>query len=363
MKNFKAITCFVFSVLLAVACTSESADAKKRKSLTPAKFDLPYNNTSIQRGKELPVEISIADPSAIKHLKVFTRDSVYFDGSIDKKELHFIVPTTNWRLGTKQISIEAETNEGKVRKDNRLIRVLSDIYPKELEATVVESFPHDKSSYTQGLEFYNGVLYEGTGGMGKTGGESRIAEVDYKTGEILRRKILDPTYFGEGITVFDGKIYQLTWQQNKCFVYDLETFTLADEYTYPGEGWGLTNNGEHLIMSDGTERLYFRDPNTFGLLRTIEVYSNSGPIKMLNELEYINGKIFANIYQTTNIAVIDPYSGAVEAIIDLSLIALEYRQGGEVLNGIAYDAQTDRLFVTGKNWPYLLHIEIEDLEI
>jgi glutamine cyclotransferase len=351
---------FIFLiVLLFFGCESESGLDKKRKSLTPAKFDLPYNNTNLQRGKDLPVEISIHDPSEIESMKVFSRDSVYYNGPINNKSLKFIIPTTRWSLGTKQLSLEVKTNEGKTRKDNRLIRVLSDIYPDEYVANVVTLFPHNTSSYTQGLEFYEGALYEGTGGMGRTGGESRISKVDYKTGEILKKKILDDAYFGEGITVFDDKIYQLTWQQNKCFVYDINTFTYSNEYSYTGEGWGMTNDGKNLIMSDGTERLYFRDPNTFGLIRTIEVYSNSGPVKMLNELEYINGKIYANIYQTTNIAIIDPKSGAVEGLIDLSLIALEFREDGEVLNGIAYEKESDRLFVTGKNWPYLLHIELE----
>lgn len=357
---FRYFILFLSFGLIFTACESESGLEKKRKSLTPVKFDLPYNNTSLQRGKDLPVEIKIEEPSEVTHLKVFSKDSVYFDGEINNKELNFIIPTSNWQLGTKQLSIEAKTKEGKVRKDNRLIRVLSDIYPKDFTANVVESFPHSTSSYTQGLEFYNGVLYEGTGGMGRTGGESRISKVDYMTGEILKKKILDDAYFGEGITVFNDRIYQLTWQQNKCFVYDINTFTLVDEFSYTGEGWGMTNDGTHLIMSDGTERLYFRDPSTFGLVKTIEVYSNSGPVQQLNELEYINGKIYANIYQTTNIAIIDPYSGAVEGIIDLSLIALKYREGGEVLNGIAYEKESDRIFVTGKNWPYLLHITIEE---
>jgi glutamine cyclotransferase len=349
---------FVFMLSLIVSCNSENGLERKKRSLTPAKFDLPYNNTNLQRGKDLPVEITIDDPSEITHLKVFSKDSVYFDGKYDSKELDFIIPTSNWSLGTKQLSIEAKTVEGKIRKANRIVRVLSDVYPEELSAEVVNSYPHSKTSYTQGLEFFEGQLYEGTGGMGRTGGESRISLVDYKTGEILNKKVLDDTYFGEGITVFNQRIYQLTWQQNKCFVYDLEDFSLVNEFAYTGEGWGMTNNGKSLIMSDGTERLYFRNPKTFALEKTIEVYSNSGPIQQLNELEFIDGKIFANVYQTDNIVVIEPSTGAVESIIDLSLIALEYRKGGEVLNGIAYNKETKEIFVTGKNWPNLLEIDI-----
>lgn len=344
-----------FLVICLFACTSD--DSSSERSPILAKFILPYNNTSFQKGKDLPVEIEFESVEDLESVKLFTRDTIYFEGSPQKKKLDFQLRTTNWRLGTKQISLEVVPKSGKKRTLKRMVRVLSDIYPADYTAEVIEVFPHKKSSYTQGLEFDNGNLYEGTGGMGSRGGESRISKVDYKTGEILKRKRLDDEYFGEGITIFGDKIYQLTWQQNVCFVYDKNTFEKINEFSYSGEGWGLCNNGTHLIMSDGTERLYFRDPSNFALLKTIEVYSNSGPMKMLNELEYINGKIYANIYQTNNIAVIDPQSGAVEKLIDLSLIALEYREDGDVLNGIAYHEETERIFVTGKNWPSLLHVE------
>ena len=197
--------------------------------------------------------------------------------------------------------------------------------------------------------------------MGMTGGQSILAQVDYKTGEHLKKITLDPEYFGEGITIFEDKVYQLTWQQNKCFVYDKNTLEKVKEFNYSGEGWGLCNDGNHLIQSDGTERLYFRNPSSFAIEKTIEVYSNNGPVKYLNELEYINGKIFANVYQSNNIVIINPTSGIVEGIIDASMVALTYRKGGEVLNGIAYQKSTDRIFITGKNWPNLIVVELVEI--
>lgn len=339
---------------------SSCTDSEKESTTTlqPAKFVLPYNNTKFQRGKELPIEITIPEWKEVSSLKVFFKDTILFDGTPKKSALNFLVATDRWSLGSKQLSLEVKLNDGTKRKDRRIVRVLSDIYPTDYEAEVVAVYPHSTSSYTQGLEFDNGTLYEGTGGMGATGGMSMIARVDFKTGEILQKVTLDDKDFGEGITILGDRLYQLTWQQNKCFVYDKNTFELLETFQFSGEGWGLCNDGEYLIMSDGSERLYFRDPNTFALKNTIEVYSNAGRMRMLNELEYIDGKIYANIYQSDNIAIINPQSGAVEGLIDASLITLDYRKGGEVLNGIAYQKEQDRLFITGKNWPSLIEIKV-----
>ena len=355
VKNIKYGFYVILFTFFIAGCSEEEP---KSKGLLPAKFVLPYNNTSIQKGKTLPIEVLVDDFSTVENLKIYTSDTVVFDGKPTKKNYSYILPTKTWNLGTTQVSLEAKLNDGSKRKDNRVVRVLSDIFPTDYLAEVINAFPHSTSSYTQGLEFDNGTLYEGTGGMGATGGTSFIAKVNYKTGEITQKFTLESKYFGEGISIIGDKLYQLTWQQNICFVYDKNSFEKIEEFSYSGEGWGLCNDGNFLIMSDGTERLYFRDPNTFGLKKTLEVYSNSGPVRKLNELEYINGKIYANVYQSNNIMIIDPKSGAVEGIIDASLITLEYRGKGEVLNGIAYQNTTDRLFITGKNWPNLLEISV-----
>jgi glutamine cyclotransferase len=167
---------------------------------------------------------------------------------------------------------------------------------------------------------------------------------------------LDATYFGEGITIFGNAIYQLTWQEQKCFIYNKESLQLEREVSYVGEGWGLCNDGKLLIMSNGTERLTFRNPKTFAVERTIEVYTHQGPVTNLNELEYADGLIYANVWMTNKVAVIDPMSGKVLAEIDATDLVLEGKQSGDVLNGIAYNPTTKKWYMTGKNWPKLFEV-------
>lgn len=341
--------------LFLIGCKEDKGDVDRTRNTPVAKFELPFNHATAQRGKTFRVEVLVNDIAKVKSLKVFIKDSIIFEGKPSKKEYLFEINTKNWSVGTNQISLEATTVDKKVKRDNRIVKILADIYPKEYSAEVINIYPHQTSSYTQGLEFDNNQLYEGTGSQGNTG-TSMVAKVNYKTGAIQERQQLDQKYFGEGITILKDQLFQLTWQENTCFVYDKNSLEKVKEFSYNGEGWGLCNDGEFLIMSDGSERLSFRDPSNFGLKKVIEVYSNEGPIKALNELEYINGKIFANVYQTDYIVVINPNSGVVEKRIDASLVALDHRKSGEVLNGIAYNSENKQLFITGKNWPSLLEI-------
>jgi len=221
---------------------------------------------------------------------------------------------------------------------------------------VVASYPHDTSAFTQGLLFEDGVLYESTGRHGR----SSLRKVDLKTGEVLKVRNLDNTYFGEGAAIAGDKIVQVTWRSQKGLVYDKNTFDLLQTFTYPGEGWGLTYDGRNLIMSDGTAVLRYLDAATFRETGTLEVYDESGPVAKLNELEYVDGEIFANIWGSDRVARINPETGRVKGWIDLSgLLPEKDRKGGEdVLNGIAYDPGSKRLFVTGKLWPKLYEIRI-----
>ena len=223
---------------------------------------------------------------------------------------------------------------------------------------VVNIYPHDKYAFTEGLVFENGVLYESTGLYG----QSTLRRVELETGKILQSYALPNQFFGEGITIFGDKIIQLTWQSNKGFVYDKDSFDLLREFSYPTEGWGITYDGSRLIMSDGTATLYFLNPETFERVGQVDVY-DTGPVTRLNELEYIQGEIYANIWMEQKIAVINPQTGQVRAWIDLSGIQdLENQDTSNVLNGIAYDAEEDRLFVTGKRWPQLFEIKLIPLE-
>jgi glutamine cyclotransferase len=220
---------------------------------------------------------------------------------------------------------------------------------------VVKEYPHDPRAFTQGLVF-SGVLFEGTGLRGR----SSVREVDLTSGRVKEIRRLAPSYFGEGITVLNGKIIQLTWQSRIGFVYDEHTFKLLRTFTYPTEGWGLTHDSEHLIMSDGSDTLYFLDPSSYTCVRQVRVQDAAGPVRKLNELEYIKGKVYANVWQTDRIVVIDPDSGRVDAWVDLKglLQPKDRRRPVDVLNGIAYDPETERIWVTGKLWPKLFEIEL-----
>jgi glutamine cyclotransferase len=222
--------------------------------------------------------------------------------------------------------------------------------------TVLNTYPHDPEAFTQGLIWKGGLLYEGTGLRGR----SSLRKVELETGEIVQLYELPPQYFGEGITIFGDRIYQLTWQSRIGFVYDKDSFELLGEFQYSTEGWGITHDGERLIMSDGSATLHFLDPETLEEIGQVQVYDDSGPVIRLNELEYVEGEVYANIWQTDRVARIDPGTGRVTGWIDLSglLGPEDYSPPVDVLNGIAYDAATDRLFVTGKLWPKLFEIAI-----
>ena len=222
---------------------------------------------------------------------------------------------------------------------------------------IVGVYPHDSDAYTQGLVFDGGYLYESTG----LKGHSSVRKVDLLTGDAIVRHNLAPTYFGEGIAILDGRLLQLTWRSNRGFVYDLDELRPLATFDYPTEGWGLTHDGERLIMSDGTARLYFLDPGTFETVDSISVTDGAAPLDKLNELEYIDGLVYANVFQTARVAVIDPVTGLLVDSLDLSQLVEAERaltQSAGVLNGIAYDPDQQRLFVTGKNWRRLYAIRL-----
>ncbi len=222
--------------------------------------------------------------------------------------------------------------------------------------TVVKTYPHDPTAFTQGLQYVNGIFYEGTG----LNGQSSIRKVKIETGEVLQRKALGAEHFGEGITLFNSTLYQLTWQSGLAFAYDGSTFAPRRSFSYRGEGWGLTHDGTNLIMSDGSDELRILDPTTFKEQRRVKVTAVGKPVPQLNELEYVKGEIFANVWQTDYVARIDPKTGIVGGWIDLrGLLSPRERATTDVLNGIAYDAAADRLFVTGKLWPKLFEIVLK----
>ena len=215
---------------------------------------------------------------------------------------------------------------------------------------VTKAYPHDEEAFTQGLVFEGGYLYEGTGIQGA----STLRKVNLETGGVLQIQRLPKQFFGEGITIYENRIIQLTWQSGVGFVYDKESFSLLQKFQYPTEGWGITHDGKHLIMSDGTATLYFLDPETFTRTGQVTVRDIQGPVNGLNELEYIRGEIYANVWKKNLIARISPHTGTVMGWIDLGGLC----KWNGVLNGIAYDREHGRLFVTGKRWPYIYEIKL-----
>ena len=222
---------------------------------------------------------------------------------------------------------------------------------------VVHAYPHDTGAFTQGLIFVDGKLYEGTGQEGR----SSLREVDLQSGRVLKKVDVPEPFFAEGITLLHGKIYQLTWQHQIGFIYNAQTLQKSGEFNSPGEGWGITNDGNSLIISDGSNRLRFLDPDSFRVTKTIAVTDGQTPINELNELEYVNGEIYANIWHDQRIVTIDPQNGRVTGWIDLSGLLQPGAVTDEeaVLNGIAYDQASNRLFVTGKLWPQLFEIKVK----
>ena len=240
------------------------------------------------------------------------------------------------------------------------VELVSNIDPKLLKYKVVNSYPHDKKSFTEGLEFHNDTLYESTGQEGN----SYLRKYDYKTGKIYKQIDLDKKYFGEGITFINGKLFQLTWQNKTGFIYNANTLKLEKTFSYDKdiEGWGMTNDGKYIYQTDKTEKIWKMDPATQKMVDYVNVYSGTSKIKAINELEWINGKIYTNVWFKDAIAVVNPISGAVEGILDMSGLRkfMTDITKDDVLNGIAYNPKTKTIFVTGKNWSKMFEITVSE---
>lgn len=222
---------------------------------------------------------------------------------------------------------------------------------------IVNTYPHDAGAFTQGFVFFDGFLYEGTGRYG----QSSVRKISLEDGQILEYEELSKDFFGEGIAILKDKLFQLTWREERGFIYDLASLEVIGSFPYKSEGWGLTTDGQNLIMSDGSDMITYLDPDSFQVIKSFRVVGREGPVKLLNELEYVDGQIYANIWMSTQIVQIDVHTGKVLGWIDLSeLCALEQSQnpGADVLNGIAYDQENGRLFITGKLWQNVYEIRL-----
>lgn len=264
--------------------------------------------------------------------------------------------TSNESPGKKSLSITAYLNNGEVERRGHSITLLSDIEPVKYTYRVTNTFVHDPDAFTQGLLIDDNKLYESTGEKG----QSTLRQVDLQSGKVLKSIDISSQYFGEGIGLINDEIFMLSWKERTGFVFDKNSFEQKRQFSYPTEGWGMTSNGEELIMSDGTFIIRFMDPESFTEIRNIKVYDQNGPVDYLNELEYINGDLFAVRWQTEQVYIIDPATGKVKGILDLEGIFdySLYDRRIDVLNGIAYNKNKDRYYITGKWWPKLFEIQL-----
>ncbi len=354
------------AALLAGACSNRAGNAVKSSTETRAKkqepaaslirMKSPAENAKHKLNDQIKISL---DPDTDAGIPDSVK--VFFDGK--QVAVLFSAPweyTVSGDLtgmtGRKPVRAVAYTSDLN-QSVTRFVIIYSDSAPKRLGYRLVNTYPHDPGAFTQGLFFHEGLLYEGTG---QESGSS-LRTVELKTGKVIRQVNLDASLFGEGISLYNDRIFQLTWQNKVGFVYNLSDFRLINKVYYQGEGWGLTTIDDRIVRSDGTNILYFHEPEMFDAVARLEVYDHEKKVDQLNELEYINGEIWANIWMTDLIARIDPKSGKVNSYIDLSRLFPESKRqkvNADVLNGIAWDQKGGRIFVTGKRWPNLYEIEV-----
>lgn len=269
-----------------------------------------------------------------------------------------VVISRQAKPGWQQLVVKGKKKDNTGFNDTLRVELLSDVVPREIGYTKVSTYPHLKTSFTEGLEFHKNELYESTGENGK----SQLLKLDLKTGTAIKSLNLDQKYFGEGVTIVQDKIYQLTWQSGVCFRYNMD-FTLEKTFTYYFQGWGLTHKDSTLMMSDGSNKIHFYN-SEFEKIGDLQVYDNNGPVTKLNELEYVNGFIYANIFESTRIVKIDALTGKVVGFLDMAkIVPADVDVSKDVLNGIAFNPADKLFYITGKNWPVMYSIKMKDTTI
>lgn len=347
MNNMNKIA--IFFLLLAgslmTACNSSKTQSQS------AEFKSPESGAVIEAGQPMSLELTLTNTEGIDSI-------VYF---LDEQRLASTKAGESYSLATDSLKMGNRLLTGRIYKAGAVQEVTASVllkpalaplkYSYRLEAT----FPHDTSSYTQGLEFHDGIFYESDGEYGS----STVRKVDPKTGKVLKSVDFPDDYFAEGLSLIGNRIILLTWQERRGFVLDKSSLEMISDFPYQNsrEGWGLCNDGKRLYKSDGTNMIYFLNPETYQEEGFIEVYDQNGPVDQLNELEFIDGKIFANIYQSRRVVIIDPKTGAVTGEIDFAGLTVS-NANADVLNGIAYDKATGRIWLTGKKWNKLFQIKL-----
>ncbi len=364
------ITLFVLILLTCTLSCSGKSDKNSDIKVMPVKLAneeaviklikivSPEENSGFKLNDHIDVILSLEDPKRVPDSVVISFNGILIT-TLKSEPWEYTIPSSNTlTTGRKSLKVVAYKGGRQQNSVTRFMIIYSDVVPKTLGYRVVKSYPHDIHAFTQGLVYDNGVIFESTGQETS----SSVREVEFETGKIIRQHNLDASLFGEGIALYKDRIYQVTYTSKVGFIYEKSTFRVINKIYYPTQGWGLTTIGDNIVMSDGTNVLYFYEPEMFTAVSRIEVYDNEIKVDSLNELEYINGEIWANIWLSDRIARIDPLSGKVIAYIDLKglLPKGERNQDTDVLNGIAYDKENNRLFVTGKRWPKLFEIKITE---
>jgi len=376
----KKIGAIVLAIVLVIAFVLPYIGKNQTDNENPIDFGFNSSSTylAVQKGTPFVFEANVGQN--IDRIELSLNGNLVkswnSEGEItwtDAQVLTLKIETESYKMGTYSIELRGFSSEDLVSNDERFLFVNAKNALQEQEFELLDTHPHNPDNFTQGYEFFNDKLFESTGNPRQMN-TTMVAEIERTTGRSIREVKQYNPIFGEGITILDSKIYQISWQDEKCFVYDLVGFTVIDTLNYQGEGWGLCNDGKNLIMSDGTNQLTFRDPNNFEVLKTIEVHSDRGPVTNLNELDYVNGKVFANIWMSekrfqhdtrmnlSKIVVIDPKTGAVERYIDLQEI-LRKASVTNVPNGIAYRKSTNSFWLTGKYWDQVYEIALKSKSI
>ncbi|MBT8296509.1 MAG: glutaminyl-peptide cyclotransferase [Gramella sp.] len=348
MNKFNLLLLFILNILF-FSCGSNNGNKKSDFSL---KID--ENKSQFSLDEELKASIGNKKNKSIDSVSLYFGDR-YLTSS--KDEVNFNLELQNELLGNQTLKAIVYS-EGSTDTLTRPIKILNTKAPVLYTYEVVNTYPHDISSYTQGLEFHGDTLYESIGQYG----ESKLRKINLKTGKVLKEIKLDDQYFAEGITILGDRLFQLTWQEGEGFIYNLNTFEKTGTFGYnqSEEGWGLCNNGEKIFKSDGTEKIWILDPETLAERSFIQPTTHKSVSTKFNELEWVNGKIYANTYQKDGVAIINPDNGAIEGLINFSDLRNQVTQHNklDVLNGIAYNPETDKLYVTGKNWDKIFEVKI-----
>ncbi len=351
----------LFIALIISSCGSKSGSQQinsNEKKLI--KLKSPVNNSLITKGQAIDLLLEVNTDSKVKIDSISWQLENGQRGAVDPINPALKITTDKLKVGKQKLLVKTYKSDGSQENKFAQLKILSSIEPKQYGYELVKDFAHDKTSYTQGLLVHNGYLFESTGQRGM----SKVRKLDIENNKVLQEFELPSSLFGEGLAYLNDRFYQLTWTSGQGFVYDVESLKPLGNFSFSGEGWGLTSNGKHLIMSNGSNELLFIDPETFKVVDKLEVMDNKKAITKLNELEYVNGEIWANYYEYNNYFVyrIDSKTGEVLGIIDFTGIVKkeDFHEAQDVFNGIAYDAENDKIYVTGKNYNKIYQVRITD---